>query len=157
MQTSRPDSIHREEEYSIHQLPQHAVNPTSWDGYGIWFRCSLAPSGQDKENVRRRPLASLPRRTQWRERNGTMTRGIVVREVSAKESFPWGDYHKVIQLMELRMVGGERVTRPHHVVRFGYYVKDHRAPAKRYRWGKPDYANRQQDKLPKAHSESERR
>lgn len=64
-----------------------------------------------------------------------MTKGTVVREVSAKESFPWGDYYKVIQLMELRMVGGKKVTRPHHVVRFGYYVKDHRAPAKRYRWG----------------------
>jgi hypothetical protein len=59
-------------------------------------------------------IASLPRTKQWRERNGTMTRGIIIREVSARESFPWGVYHKVIQLMELRMVGGKRATRPHH-------------------------------------------
>jgi len=81
-------------------------------------------------------IASLARRRpRWRERDGTLTKGRVLREVSVRESFPWGDYRKVVQLIELHMVGGKEVRRPHRVIRFGYYVKDHRAPTKRYRWG----------------------
>jgi hypothetical protein len=80
-------------------------------------------------------ITTLPRKTQWKERDGTLTKGRVVREVSVRESFPWGDYYKVVQLMELHMVGGKALRRPDQVVRFGYYVKDHGAPKKKYGWG----------------------
>jgi hypothetical protein len=72
-------------------------------------------------------IAPLPRRVRYKERDGkTKTEGWVIREASLDEEYPFGDFHKLIQLIDFK--GKE-------AVRLGYYVKDHGAPSSEYKWG----------------------
>lgn len=72
-------------------------------------------------------ITPLPRRVKYKERDGkTETEGWVVKEAYLDEEYPFGDFHKLIQLIDFK--GKE-------AVRFGYYVKDHGAPESKYKWG----------------------
>jgi len=72
-------------------------------------------------------IKKLPRKAEWRERdNNTMFRGTVVDEVSVVEEFDFGDYCKMVQLIE---------TENGNVIRFGYYIKPHGSPDSEYTWG----------------------
>ena len=71
----------------------------------------------------------LPRKLKWRERDGKTDKNAhVIKEVVSKQSYSWGDFYRVIQLIQES--DGKTNT-----VRFGYYVKDHGEPDKKYRWG----------------------
>jgi len=73
-------------------------------------------------------IKELPREAKWRERDKkTWFEGRVLKEVNVKEEFEFGDYLKMIQLIESDK--GEKV------IRFGYYVKPHGSDDSEYRYG----------------------
>lgn len=74
-------------------------------------------------------IKPIPRKVKYTERkDGIKTNATIVKEVSEVEPYPWGDFYRVIQLIRKE---GE----PEDIFRFGYYVKDHGAEDKDYRWG----------------------
>jgi hypothetical protein len=69
----------------------------------------------------------LPRGVEYFERDKrTKTKGKVIKEAFFSEEYAFGDFHKVIQLIEFP--DGEWI-------RLGYYVKDHGAPDEKFAWG----------------------
>ena len=67
-------------------------------------------------------ISPLPRKVEWTERDGkTKFKGKVVDEVYVDEEFDWGD------LIETENCG--------KVIRFAYYIKNHRAPEKEFAFG----------------------
>ena len=73
-------------------------------------------------------ISPLPRKVEWTERDGkTKFKGKVVDEVYVDEEFDWGDYRKMIQLIETE--NGEKI------IRFAYYIKNHGAPEKEFAFG----------------------
>jgi hypothetical protein len=72
-------------------------------------------------------ISHLPRKVEWTERDRNHKfEGKVKCEVDVDEIFEWGDYKKLIQLIESK--DGKRL------IRFAYYVKDHGAPDKEYKF-----------------------
>ncbi len=71
-----------------------------------------------------------PKPIEYTERDGkTKFTGMVVNEERIVEQYKWGDFCKVLQ--EIKK-DGDKIT---DYLRLGYYVKDHRAPYTKYRWG----------------------
>lgn len=74
-------------------------------------------------------ITPIPRPVYFKERiEGNKTEGTVVKEVQEIESYPWGDFCRVIQIIRKN---GE----PEDLIRFGYYVKDNGSPDTEYTWG----------------------
>lgn len=73
-------------------------------------------------------IKPLPRDVYIPERdNKTESIGQVIDEVILDSSYEWGDFRRLIQLIEWEDKSKS--------IRFGYYVKDHDAPDSDYIWG----------------------
>ena len=73
-------------------------------------------------------IKPIPRDCSWTERKGSKSIGKVVKEVQETESYKWGDFCRVIQVIK-------KDDEPEDLIRFGYYVKDPQASDEKYRWG----------------------
>lgn len=74
-------------------------------------------------------IRPIPRTVRFRERDRrTKQEGRVTKEARIFDSYPWGDFVKVLQ--EIRFEG-----RPSPFVRLGYYFKPHGSSDAKYRWG----------------------
>jgi len=74
-------------------------------------------------------ISPIPRKTRWTERDKkTNAKGMIIKEVQEKESYPWGDFCRVVQVIQKE---GE----PEDIIRLGYYVKDNNSPDEKYMWG----------------------
>lgn len=74
-------------------------------------------------------ITQIPRDVKWKERKGNIKfKGSVIKEVQETESYPEGDFCRVLQVIRKE---GEQED----LIRFGYYVKDQGAPETEYMWG----------------------
>ena len=74
-----------------------------------------------------RGIKKLPRKVSWCERDKkTIFRGEVKKEVIIKEEYEFGDYSKMIQLIES--------DRGEKVIRFTYYLKPRGSDSSKYRY-----------------------
>ncbi len=73
-------------------------------------------------------ITPIPRKASWEERNGNRMEGLVIKEIQEVESYEWGDFCRVIQIIKKK---GESED----LIRFGYYVKDKGSSDDDYSWG----------------------
>jgi len=74
-------------------------------------------------------IKPTPKEAFWPERNKkTRTKAEVIKEVYVDETYDWGDYKKVLQLLKKKDDGTE-------LIRLGYYVKNKGSSEVEYHWG----------------------
>jgi len=70
-----------------------------------------------------------PKNASWLERDKkTRTKAVVIKQICVDETYDWGDYKKVLQLLKKKDDGTD-------LIRLGYYVKDKGSSDADYHWG----------------------